>query len=179
MTPPADKPDALWEFVGGKWRETPRLDAFAGLLASLLASRLNEFGLPKRRGVAVSEVLFQLGPDGPARCPNVAFVGYDRWPFTTWPEEDPPALDTVPHLAVEIPGPRTLAAELLDKIRDYFFAGVDLVWVIFPRQRLTYVYTSPIETHILTEQDELDGGKAVPGFKLPLATLFAPMVRPA
>jgi Uma2 family endonuclease len=106
-------------------------------------------------------------------------VTYDRWPYRTPPEGDPPALDVIPNLAVEVISPTNTMTDMIDKIRDYFFAGVDLVWVIFPQQRLAYVYTSPIETRILTEANELDGGKAVPGFKLPLATLFAPVVRPA
>ena len=48
-TPPTDKPDALYEFVDGEWKETPRLGVFAGFVASMLSTELNAFAIPKRR----------------------------------------------------------------------------------------------------------------------------------
>ena len=51
-------------------------------------------------------------------------------------------------------------------------AGVELVWVIYPRQQRIYVHESPAETRVLQVGDELDGGKVLPGFLLKLADLF-------
>jgi hypothetical protein len=36
------------------------------------------------------------------------------------------------------------------------------------------VYTSPTDHRILTEEHVLDGGTVLPGFKLPVASLFQP-----
>ena len=43
LTPPTDKPDALYEFVDGEWKETPRMGALATRLAFFLGRRLDEF----------------------------------------------------------------------------------------------------------------------------------------
>lgn len=179
LTPPTDKPDALYEFVDGQWRETPRMGALAGFLASILVSEINAFARPKRLGLAMSEVLFRLAPEGPARRPDVAFVASDRWPYTTPLEEDPPAFDIVPNLAVEVNSPTNTLDEILFKIRDYFFAGVQLVWVVAPRVRLVYVYESPEDVRVLSEKRELDGGAVLPGFRLPLADFFSTPARPS
>jgi Uma2 family endonuclease len=176
--PPTDKPDALYEFVDGEWKETPRMGALAGFLASILVSELNAFARSKRRGFAVTEVLFRLHPNGPARRPDVAFVASDRSPFTAPEMDDPPAFDVVPNLAVEVVSPSNGFDEVIAKIRDYFFAGVQLVWVVIPRQRQVYAYESPEQVRILSEKHELDGGAMLPGFRLPLADLFTVPVSP-
>src|SRR5438876_10064342 len=105
LAPPTDKPDALYEFVDGEWRETPRMGAFAGLLASILVTELNNFARPNRRGLAVSEVLFRLDPDGLARRPDVAFLSSERWTYPTPLREDPAVFEVVPDLAVEVNSP--------------------------------------------------------------------------
>jgi hypothetical protein len=46
------------------------------------------------------------------------------------------------------------------------------MWVIYPTQRLVYVYESPRQPKILGEADELDGGAVLPGFRTPIASLF-------
>jgi Uma2 family endonuclease len=179
LTPPTDKPDALYEFVDGEWKETPPMGALAGLLASMLVTELNNFARPKRLGLAVSEVLFRLAPQGPARRPDVAFIAFERWPYTTPPEEDPPAFDLVPNLAVEVNSPTNTFNEITGKVRDYFFDGVQLVWVIVPLHRMVYVYESPEQARILSENHELDGGIVLPGFRLPLESLFAAPAKPS
>jgi Uma2 family endonuclease len=176
--PPMGKPDALYEFVDGEWKEIPRMGAFAGLMASRLAEELNQFARSLKLGLAMTEVLFRLAPEGPARRPDVAYIAYDRWPYAAPFEDDPPAFDVVPNLAVEVNSPSNTLDEIADKNRDYFFAGVQQVWVIQPRHRHVYVYDAPDKVHMLSAKQELDGGKIIPGFRLPLATLFATGAKP-
>jgi Uma2 family endonuclease len=178
LTPPTDKPDALYEFVDGQWKEVPRMGAFASLLASRLAEELNQFARAHNLGLAMAEVLFRLALDGPARRPDVAFVAYERWPYTAPFDDDPPAFDIVPNLAVEVNSPSNTLDEIADKNRDYFFAGVQQVWVIQPRHRHVYIYDAPDKVYMLSDKQELDGGKIIPGFRLPLATLFAVGTKP-
>ncbi len=60
------------------------------------------------------------------------------------------------------------------KLREYFLAGVRLVWMIDPRPRTAAVYTGPdAPDSTLDETEALDGGEVLPGFRLPLAELFA------
>ena len=51
---------------------------------------------------------------------------------------------------------------------------MSLVWVIYPVTSKIYVYDSPTRVRILQLGDELDGEEVIPGFRVPLSTLFEP-----
>ena len=78
----------------------------------------------------------------------------------------------MPNLAVEFVGRTTGAEDLVEKIGEYFAAGVQVVWVIYPRARLVYAYESAEKARILTERQALDGGRVLPTFRLGVANLF-------
>ena len=61
------------------------------------------------------------------------------------------------------------AGEVLKKLREYFRAGVLLVWVIFPDVAAVHVYTSPKTVQILDVSDVLRREPVLPVFRLPLA----------
>jgi len=170
--------DAIYEVIDGERREVPRMGVFAGSLASILCQYMGFFALQHKLGVAVVEVTFRLCSEPKReRRPDVAFVRSDRLPEAAVLVEDPAAWDAVPNLAVEIVSPTNGALEIMDKIHDYFRAGVEWVWVVYPRHRLIYVYQSPHENRILREQDELEGEALLPGFRVKVADLFAPLVK--
>jgi Uma2 family endonuclease len=121
-------------------------------------------------------MLFDLGATIQCkRRPDVAFVLYDRWP----PQQRVPrteAWNVVPNLAVEIVSPTDRADDLMNKVTEYFCAGVERVWVIFPAQEHVYVYESPTTVRILTRADALQGEPLLPDFRLPLAAFFDDVV---
>jgi Uma2 family endonuclease len=61
---------------------------------------------------------------------------------------------------------------MVDKVAEYFHAGVERVWVVFPSREQVYVYDSPTSVRILTRTDELSGDPILPQFRLPLVELF-------
>jgi len=75
-------------------------------------------------------------------------------------------------LAVEVVSPTDRAEDVMEKVLEYFQAGVELVWIIYPRLQLVYVYESLIKVRGLTAADTLDGGNVLPGFRTPVAALF-------
>jgi Uma2 family endonuclease len=81
-------------------------------------------------------------------------------------------LDVVPDLAVEVLSRGNRPGEMKRKLRDYFLAGIAVVWFINPRTRTAEVYTSPEKRKRLGEGDSLEGGDLIPGFTLPLTELF-------
>jgi Uma2 family endonuclease len=107
-----------------------------------------------------------------SRRPDVAFVTFERWPLSRLIPATDNAWDVVPDLAVEVISPSDLAEEILEKVSEYFQAGVRLVWIIYPQQRLAYVHESLTQVRCLSQADELDGGVVLPGFRLPLGNLF-------
>jgi Uma2 family endonuclease len=105
------------------------------------------------------------------RRPDVAFVSAARWPLdATLPETGDWAM--VPDLAVEVISPNDVLKDVLAKVREYFQYGVQIVWVVMPEERQVYVYESPTQVRILTTDDVLTGADLLPGFRLPVVSLF-------
>ena len=165
--------ESLFEIIDGQRVENPPMSAFACLLANLLAREMNFYAQELNIGQAVVEILFHLAlPVDRNRRPDVAFVSYDRWPKDRVIDPDANAWDVVPNIAVEAVSPNDLIEELSQKIDEYFRAGVQLVWVIHPKQKRIDVYDSPTSIRVLTENEILDGGKVLPQFQMRLKDLF-------
>jgi Uma2 family endonuclease len=164
--------EIFYEVVDGKIVELAPMGANEVWLASELVFYLMSFARQHRLGRAVPEMLFDLAPAVPhKRRPDAAFVSYERWPQQRIvPRAD--AWDVVPNLAVEVVSPSNSGNEIIGKVAEYFQAGVECVWVIYPLQEQVYVYTSPTQVRILTRADELDGAPVLPQFRLPVAALF-------
>ncbi|MDB5349929.1 MAG: hypothetical protein JWN86_1176 [Planctomycetota bacterium] len=165
-------PNAFYEIVDGEIVEKPQMSAFSRLIARRLFKALDEIATAQRLGTAVHEWMLVLDPARPLkRQPDVAFVSFERWPVDREiPEEG--EWETIPDLAVEILSPRDLGRKTARKIREYFRYGVKQVWIIQPETREIYVYESPKRILVLDEEDDLDGGEIVRGFRLPVAELF-------
>jgi Uma2 family endonuclease len=169
VTPPSG--DVLYEVVNGRIVEKP-MGAKSTWIASFLLQNLGHFALEHHLGRAVVEMLFLIDPAKKLqRRPDMAFVSFGRWPRSRQ-VPDEATWNVVPELAVEVVSPSNTGTEILTKLETYFQAGVQLVWVIWPDQAKVYIYDSPTSVHILQVGDDLDGGAVVPGFRLPVATLF-------
>jgi Uma2 family endonuclease len=164
--------DVLYEVVDNQIVELPPMGAYEVRLATLLAARLEIFVQQHQLGRAVQEMLFDLRVRaGRKRRPDVAFVSFERWPqHRRIPRID--AWEVVPNLAVEVVSRTDSVDSLVDKVAEYFHAGVERVWVVFPSQEQVYVYDSPTNVRILTRTDELSGEPILPNFRLPLTELF-------
>jgi Uma2 family endonuclease len=62
--------------------------------------------------------------------------------------------------------------ELLDTVKEYFFAGVRMVWLIAPEVRSIEVLRAPDESRTLYDDATLDGGDVLPGFRCKVSDLF-------
>jgi Uma2 family endonuclease len=167
---PAD--DTLYEVVNGQPVEKPPTGAHGNRIAFILACHLETFARLKNLGRAGTEILFLLDPlTNLQRRPNAFFLSFERWP-TNQPIPDTDSWSVVPNLAVEVISPTNLAAAMREKVAEYFQAGVERVWIVYPRAKQVDVYESPTSVRILTAADTLDGDPVLPGFQLPLANLF-------
>jgi Uma2 family endonuclease len=171
--------EQLYEIIDGQRVELPPMSAYASIVASLLGQMLGGFAASNRLAQVAVETLFRLPlQKSRNRRPDVAVVTYERWPKGRPIPFADNAWDVVPDLAVEVVSPHDLADEIMQKILEYFQAGVRLVWVVYPQQKLVYVYESPTQVYIRTSTDELDGGPVLPGLRLSLAELFPEMAPP-
>jgi Uma2 family endonuclease len=107
---------------------------------------------------------------GLVRIPDISFIAWDRLPGREVP--DTPILGLAPDLAVEVLSRGNTPKEMSLKLREYFLAGVRLVWLVDPRKRTVRVYTAPDQSTRLTEGQALDGGDVLPGLRLPLREVF-------
>ncbi|HYV39043.1 MAG TPA: Uma2 family endonuclease [Gemmataceae bacterium] len=163
--------DRLYELVDGTLVEKTM-----GLSESMIAGQvLIEIGVFARQ----KDLGIPAGADGTVRLlkglvriPDVSFFCWDKLPGRVLPSE--PIPDLFPDLAVEVLSENNTPQEMERKLREYFLAGVRLVWMIDPRKRTAAVYTTPdAPAATLDETQSLDGGKVLPGFTLPLSELFA------
>jgi len=170
----ANENGALCELVDGTlvekamgWQESLVAAYLIELIGSF--SRLHNLGLV-------------TGPDGFVRIlgslvrgPDVAFVSWDRLPNRRMPVASVP--ECVPDLAVEVLSLGNTLAEMSRKRREYFHAGVRLVWMIDPRERTVAVYTSITNVSVIGESGKLSGGDVLSGLEIDLAKLFAELDR--
>jgi Uma2 family endonuclease len=82
-------------------------------------------------------------------------------------------IDGVPVLAVEILSPSATLDQVNEKIDDYLAAGVALVWVIDPHRRTIQIIRPGAEPEFVNIRQELSGEPHLPGFRVPVAQLFA------
>lgn len=123
--------------------------------------------------------------DTRVRCPDAALIdatGLAR--LGVGPGERLPRgfLDCVPLAVVEVLSEHDLTnpGDFQDKLWEYLNAGVALVWVLNPKDDRLSVYDQGgglAAPTVLRPGDQLDGGAVLPGFRVPVATLFRP--RPA
>ena len=163
--------DGPYEIVDGRRREQAT-GAYEVDIMSMLATYLGHFSLVHQLGRVEVEMLFNFGDFAqPQRRPDVAFVSFERWPKgRRIPSED--AWQVVPDLAVEVVSPTNSANEIEGKVVEYLKAGVKLVWVVHPSTARVYLHDGSSTVHVISREEVLEGGGLLPGFKLPLATLF-------
>ena len=171
--------DTLHETVNGERREGSHLSPLGAMVASLLLSHLHDFTLGRKRGVMAVKTLFRLREKPRLeRRPHLAFVADDRLTAPFQPPDGRAAWDIVPNLAVEVITPTITVDDLVDKISDYFAHGVALVWVVYPRQRLIYVYQSRFQLKVLNVNGTLDRSSVTTSFALKVSDLFGALVKP-
>jgi Uma2 family endonuclease len=112
---------------------------------------------------------------GLVRIPDLSFISWAQVPGHAIPDD--PIAGLVPDLAVEVLSKGNTKKEMQGKLRDYFIAGVKLVWFVDDRKRTVQVFTAPDQGTTRTEEDSLDGGTVLPGLTLPVKQIFARVAR--
>jgi Uma2 family endonuclease len=121
-------------------------------------------------GMCFSDSLGYVLPhrDDTLRAPDVSVLLAAHIPETS------PAgfFHGAPDLAVEVLSPSDTYAEVVERLDDYFAAGVPVVWVVHPRRRGVERRTPDGPPRWLAEDAVLDGAPVLPDFRLPVADLF-------
>jgi len=81
-------------------------------------------------------------------------------------------LHVPPEIIVDIMSPDDRWSVVMQKLREYFNIGVKLVWAADPETRSVYAYRSLTDVRVFGEADTLTGDDVLPGFSVPVASLF-------
>lgn len=150
------------------------------LLAAMLIRHIGNFVIPKKLGlVGAPDAIMRLRK-GQLRLPDVSFITWDRLLATD--AHTKKVAPFGPDLAVEVLSEGNTRKEIDQKRNEFFAAGTKLIWVIDPKTRTAEVYNDPTRPNQMTfirENEALDGGTLLHGFRLPLAELFADVEPPA
>ena len=138
-------------------------------LVALLRGYVNQLNLGR---VLVAPFQVRLWPDGPAREPDVLFIGRDKLPLT-----HPTRFEGAPDLVIEVVSPSSLTHDRITKFREYEQAGVLEYWIIDPRphQQQADCYRRDDEGHFVPVPPDAGGvfwSRAVPGFRIPVSRLW-------
>ena len=162
---------ARYELVRGELRRTAPAGSVHGRVAmdfgNFLGNHVKAHGLG---AVFAAETGFRLQRDpDTVRAPDVAFISRERLAEVGETEGYWPG---APDLAVEVVSPGDVYVEVEEKVFEWLEAGAKMVAVVNPRRRSVSVYRSRAGIGVLTEDDVLDGGDVVPGFRLAVRDLF-------
>lgn len=140
-----------------------------GNLFAALRAWLVERGVESGR-VLVGEVgIYTHRDPDTVRGADVAYISAERFAQV----ESRSYLDVAPELVVEVLSPDDRWAVVMEKLGEYFDAGVRMVWLVDPKNRQIYVYRGPTSIKRFREGGELSAEDVLPGFRVAVSTLFA------
>ena len=139
-------------------------------LAVVLATYLGLFLRKHKLGIALGEGGLMRVLPGQVRIPDIAFYAWSQFRGKKLPREA--ILSRVPDFAVEILSPANTKREMERKRREYFEGGCQLVWEVFPLEKLVHVYKRPSRYTAYGEPAVLDGGRVLPGFQISIRDWF-------
>ncbi|MBI3472574.1 MAG: Uma2 family endonuclease [Candidatus Solibacter usitatus] len=132
------------------------------------ARLLDQYFERRRAGYAGTELRCRVTVRGRRRYyqPDVSAVLNDDEPDSRY-------LDRAPDLVVEVRSPDDTLAEMFRKMEHYFANGARLGWILLPEEKSALILTPNHPVRTATSGDQLDGGKVLPGLRIPAKRLFS------
>ena len=160
-----------YELVKGELRKMSPSGSEHGAVIVNITVLLAQYVKSNKLGVCFgAETGFKIESDpDTVRAPDVAFIRRERIPASGITKKFWPG---APDLAVEVLSPGDTRAEVDEKVEDWLQTGARAVWVINPKRRGVSVYRPTTDVTRLSEDDELDGGEVVPGFRCKVSEIF-------
>ena len=163
--------DAPYELLKGELIEVSPSSMESSSITSHLASIIDRYVFQFRSGLVTSAeggYILQRDPDTVV-APDIGFIrksrvplGFDKHKFMQVPQD----------LAVEVLSPSNTTAEMYRKLGLYSAAGVPLVWVVYPLQKVVIVHHLGEPSVTLGESDMLSGGDILPGLTIAVSEVF-------
>ena len=116
-------------------------------------------------GNLVSEVDVMITPDQ-LRRPDFAYLTLDQIRRSVEQRMG------IPSFVIEVISPNDRIKYLEEKLQEYFNAGVQVVWHIFPNTRQVWIYTDPLHHSVHSGSDVCSAAPALPDFAMTVEEMF-------
>lgn len=143
---------------------------FESRLSSNLLAILDQWLVQHHIGFAMADGAMTSLQNGLVRVPDACFFRWDRVGAQQVPEN--PICGIAPNLAVEVVSRTNTRAEIDRKRCEYFEAGVELVWIVYPEPVKVEIWSTPRDCHLAGIEDVLDGGTVLPGLRISIRDWF-------
>lgn len=160
-----------YELIRGKLIDTsPPPGGEHGVRTNRLSARATLFAEDHDLGFGfAAETGFKIASDpDTVLAPDWAFISRDRMPSPI-PRGHVPV---VPDIVLETRSPKDSAREVAQKVGMWLEAGVRIVWELDPANNRLAIHRKGITTRFLGSDKLLTGEDVLPGFELPLTTVF-------
>ncbi len=161
-----------YELIDGELREMAPTVNWHGEVETNLTTLLHTHSRAHGLGrVSCGEVLFivRRNPDR-VRAADIAFIRQERVPPL---EARQHIMEVIPDLVVEILSKSETIEEVNDRIDDWLGAGVQMLWIVDPYRRMVTIFRPGHDPTLVGEHGILQGDPVIPGFRCPVAELFA------
>jgi Uma2 family endonuclease len=81
-------------------------------------------------------------------------------------------MESVPLFAIEVISKNDAINVVNNKVLEYFKSGVQVLWHIFPEQRMVYVFTSPSHITVCFEDDICSAAPVLEDFEISVNGIF-------
>jgi Uma2 family endonuclease len=166
--------DRQYEIVDGEKLWLPLRSIYACEMAHILCEDLSAYLAGRGVGRAYMHMPYQLPLTFPTvRKPMVSYLSFERFPRNHPIANGAEGLPAVPELVTEILGPEDYAETTLQKVEEYFDAGVRHVWIGYPIRKVMHAFDSFTSVRVLRPGDSLAAEETLPGFRVELSRLFS------
>lgn len=148
------------------------MGTWEGFLAGWIATKFNNYLDTNEIGAGFGDNVPLVFAPKLIYIPDAGFISTSRLPGGEFPTEKPFA-EIIPNLAVEVISTSNTKPEMDRKLASYFECGVEEVWFVFPKPMQVMVFLPGREPLTLGIGDALTTA-LLPGFTLPVKTLFSP-----
>jgi Uma2 family endonuclease len=167
---PTLDPDKRYELIDGELIEMAPSTRKNSYLAATLVEFLGAFVRKNNLGyVFGADGGYDVAP-GSTLIPDVSFISKQSSP------EFPQGNHIPPDLVIEVISPSETPRSITTKTGRYLKMGAKQVWNIYPEDQVVEIWrmgeNDELRMQALTADMVLTGGEVLPGFELPLRTIF-------
>lgn len=155
----------VYEFNDGILEPTTGIRQDEILMLKRLTRRFQQTNAYEQEGELVAEVDVWV-TEKQQRRPDIAYYTASQLCLTAIGES------VIPDFVIELASEGDVEQKSFIKLHEYFAAGVQVVWWVYPLYKEVYVYTSPKTVTICTDDDVLSAAPALPELTMTVAELF-------